>query len=85
MKGRFCTFAQPMNEIQMKAKIAHLELELARLRKERELETVLQERIAAKADRYFLQLEAIRHATFGEVHGITVEQHEDLSGLEERE
>lgn len=69
----------------MKAKIAHLELELARLRKERELETALQERIAAKADRYFLQLEAIRHATFGEVHGIVVDFQEDFSGLEERE
>ena len=74
-----------MNEQQLKARIAQLEVELARVKKERELETVLQERIATKADRYFLQLEAIRHATFGEVHGITVDLEENFSGLEERE
>ena len=74
-----------MNEQQLKGRIAQLEVELARVKKERELETVLQERIAAKADRYFLQLEAIRHATFGEVHGIVVDLQEDFSGLEERE
>jgi hypothetical protein len=74
-----------MNEAQLKARVTQLEVELARIRKERELETALQERIAAKADRYFVQLEAIRQATFGEIHGITVDVEEDFSGLEERE
>ncbi len=74
-----------MNEPQLKARIAQLEIELARVKKERELESVLQARIAANADRYFLQLEAIKHATFGEVHGIVVADTEDFSGLEERE
>lgn len=74
-----------MNESQLKARIAQLEVELARVKKERELESVLQARIAANADRYFLQLEAIKYATFGEVHGIVVADTDDFSGLEERE
>jgi len=84
-EGALLTSAQPMNEAQLKTRIAQLEVELARVKKERELESVLQARIAANADRYFLQLEAIKHATFADIHGIVVADTEDFSGLEERE
>ena len=52
------------------------------MKKEREIEADIQLRIALKADKYYMQLQAIREAAFGDITGITAE---DLSFMEERE
>jgi hypothetical protein len=62
----------------LQAKVAELELTL-----EKEQEIHL--KIATRADRYFMQLEAIRQSAWGEICGVTADGPEDLRGIEEVE
>jgi hypothetical protein len=68
--------------LQAEEEISKLKNEIQILKKEREEEADIQLRIALKADHYYMQLQAIREAAFGEVHGIMAE---DLSFMSERE
>jgi hypothetical protein len=68
--------------LQAEEEISKLKNEIQILKKEREQEADIQLRIALKADHYYMQLQAIREAAFGEVHGIMAE---DLSFMSERE
>ena len=68
--------------LQAEEEISRLKCEIQILKKEREQEADIQLRIALKADHYYMQLQAIREAAFGEVHGIMAE---DLSFMSERE
>jgi hypothetical protein len=74
--------ATEMLLLQAEQEIDRLKAEVALLKKEREQEADIQLRIALKADHYYMQLQAIREAAFGEVHGIMAE---DLSFMSERE
>ena len=74
--------ATEMLLLQAEEEISKLKNEIQILKKEREQEADIQLRIALKADHYYMQLQAIREAAFGEVHGIMAE---DLSFMEERE
>jgi hypothetical protein len=74
--------ATEMLLLQAEEEISKLKNEIQILKKEREEEADIQLRIALKADHYYMQLQAIREAAFGEVHGITAE---DLSFMSERE
>lgn len=60
------------------ARVAELELTL-------EKEKHIHLKIAMQADRYFLQLEAIRQAAWGEMCGLTADGPEDLRGIAEVE
>lgn len=74
--------AAEMLLLQAEEEISKLKNEIQILKKEREQEADIQLRIALKADHYYMQLQAIREAAFGEVHGIMAE---DLSFMSERE
>ena len=74
--------ATEMLLLQAEEEISKLKNEIQILKKEREQEAEIQLRIALKADHYYMQLQAIREAAFGEVHGIMAE---DLSFMSERE
>ena len=74
--------ATEMLLLQAEEEISKLKNEIQILKKEREQEADIQLRIALKADHYYMQLQAIREAAFGEVHGIMAE---DLSFISERE
>ena len=74
--------ATEMLLLQAEEEISKLKNEIQILKKEREIEADIQLLIALKADHYYMQLQAIREAAFGEVHGIMAE---DLSFMEERE
>lgn len=74
--------ATEMLLLQAEQEIDRLKARIALLEKEREEEADMQLRIALKADHYYMQLQAIREAAFGEIHGITAE---DLSFMSERE
>ena len=63
---------------QLQEKVKELELLL-------EMEREIHLKIALRCDRYFLQLEAIRQAAWGEVCSVTADGPEDLRGLEELE
>lgn len=76
------TIAAEMLLLQAEEEISKLKNEIQILKKEREQEADIQLRIALKADHYYMQLQAIREAAFGEVHGIMAE---DLSFMSERE
>lgn len=76
------TIAAEMFLLQAKEEISKLKNEIQILKKEREEEADIQLRIALKADHYYMQLQAIHEAAFGEVHGIMAE---DLSFMSERE
>ena len=62
----------------LRSKVAELQLTL-------EKEQLIHLKIATRADRYFLQLEAIRQSAWGEICGVTADGPEDLRGLEEVE
>lgn len=68
--------------LQAEQEIDRLKARIALLEKEREQEADIQLKIALKADKYYMQLQAIKEAAFGEIHGITAE---DLSFMSERE
>ena len=74
--------ATEMLLLQAEEEISKLKNEIQILKKEREQEADLYVKIALKADKYYMQLQAIREAAFGEIHGITAE---DLSFMSERE
>jgi len=74
--------AAEMLLLQAEQEISRLKSEIQILKKEREIEADIQLKIALKADKYYMQLQAIREAAFGEIHGITAE---DLSFMSERE
>jgi hypothetical protein len=74
--------ATEMLLLQAEQEIDRLKARIALLEKEREEEADMQLRIALKADHYYMQLQAIREAAFGEIHGITAE---DLAFMSERE
>jgi hypothetical protein len=74
--------ATEMLLLQAEKEISKLKNEIQILKKEREEEADIQLRIALKADHYYMQLQAIREAAFGDITGITAE---DLSFMEERE
>ena len=76
------TIAAEMLLLQAEQEISRLKSEIQILKKEREIEADIQLKIALKADHYYMQLQAIREAAFGEVHGIMAE---DLSFMSERE
>jgi hypothetical protein len=63
---------------ELAAKVRELELTL-------EKEKDIHFKIATKADRYFLQLEAIRQSAWGEMCSLTADGPEDLRGIEEVE
>lgn len=70
----------------LRAELKQLRDELEVIRLEKKFSDALQARIALRADRYLLQLQAIRDAAFGEVCGVVADvPQEDFSGLEERE
>lgn len=72
----------------LRAELKQLRDELEVIRLEKKFSDALQARMALRADRYFLQLQAIRDAAFGEVCGVVADvplPQEDFSGLEERE
>jgi len=61
-------------------------MKCAELRRTLELERVIAEKIAAKCDMYFLQLQAIREAVFDDCFSLTAEiRDENLEALAERE
>jgi len=74
--------ATEMLLLQAEQEIDRLKARIALLEKERQQEADIQLKIALKADKYYMQLQAIREAAFGEIHGITAE---DLSFMSERE
>lgn len=74
--------ATEMLLLQAEQEIDRLKAEIDLLKKEREQEADIQLKIALKADHYYMQLQAIREAAFGEISGITAE---DLSFMSERE
>jgi hypothetical protein len=74
--------ATEMLLLQAEQEIDRLKAQIALLEKERQEEADIQLKIALKADHYYMQLQAIREAAFGEIHGITAE---DLSFMSERE
>jgi hypothetical protein len=74
--------AKEMLLLQAEQEIDRLKARIALLEKEREQEADIQLKIALKADKYYMQLQAIKEAAFGEIHGITAE---DLSFMSERE
>jgi hypothetical protein len=72
--------------IALRAEVKQLKDELEVLHLEKKYSDALQARMALRADRYFLQLQAIREAALGDVCGLVAEvKGEDFSGLEERE
>ena len=68
--------------LQAEQEIDRLKARIALLEKERQQEADIQLKIALKADKYYMQLQAIKESAFGEIHGITAE---DLSFMSERE
>lgn len=74
--------ATEMLLLQAEEEISKLKSQIQILKKEREAEADIQLKIALKADHYYMQLQAIREAAFGDITGITAE---DLSFMEERE
>lgn len=76
------TIAAEMLLLQAEQEIDRLKAEVALLKKEREVEADIQLKIALKADKYYMQLQAIKEAAFGDITGIVAE---DLSFMSERE
>lgn len=76
------TIATEMLLLQAEQEIDRLKAEIALLKKEREAEADIQLKIALKADKYYMQLQAIKEAAFGDITGIVAE---DLSFMSERE
>lgn len=76
------TIATEMLLLQAEQEIDRLKAEIALLKKERETEADIQLKIALKADKYYMQLQAIKEAAFGDITGIVAE---DLSFMSERE
>jgi hypothetical protein len=74
--------ATEMLLLQAEQEIDRLKARIALLEKERQQEADIQLKIALKADKYYMQLQAIKESAFGEIHGITAE---DLSFMSERE
>jgi hypothetical protein len=74
--------ATEMLLLQAEQEIDRLKARIELLEKERQQEADMQLKIALKADKYYMQLQAIKEAAFGEIHGITAE---DLSFMSERE
>lgn len=74
--------ATEMLLLQAEQEIDRLKAEIALLKKERETEADIQLKIALKADKYYMQLQAIKEAAFGDITGIVAE---DLSFMSERE
>jgi hypothetical protein len=74
--------ATEMLLLQAEQEIDRLKARIELLKKEREQEADIQLKIALKADKYYMQLQAIKESAFGEIHGITAE---DLSFMSERE
>jgi hypothetical protein len=74
--------AKEMLLLQAEQEIDRLKARIALLEKEREQEADIQLKIALKADKYFMQLQAIKEAAFGDITGIVAE---DLSFMSERE
>lgn len=74
--------ATEMLLLQAEQEIDRLKAEVALLKKEREVEADIQLKIALKADKYYMQLQAIKEAAFGDITGIVAE---DLSFMSERE
>jgi hypothetical protein len=74
--------ATEMLLLQAEQEIDRLKAEIDLLKKEREAEADIQLKIALKADKYYMQLQAIKESAFGDITGITVE---DLSFMSERE
>ncbi len=68
--------------LQAEQEIDRLKAKIELLEKERQQEADIQLKIALKADKYYMQLQAIKESAFGEIHGITAE---DLSFMSERE
>ena len=76
------TIAAEMLLLQAEEEISRLKSEIQILKKEREIEADIQLKIALTADKYYMQLQAIRESAFGDISGITAE---DLSFMSERE
>jgi hypothetical protein len=74
--------ATEMLLLQAEEEIDRLKARIELLEKERQQEADIQLKIALKADKYYMQLQAIKESAFGEIHGITAE---DLSFMSERE
>jgi hypothetical protein len=74
--------ATEMLLLQAEREIDRLKARIELLEKERQQEADIQLKIALKADKYYMQLQAIKESAFGEIHGITAE---DLSFMSERE
>jgi hypothetical protein len=74
--------AAEMLLLQAEQEISRLKSEIQILKKEREQEADIQLKIALKADKYYMQLQAIKEAAFGDITGIVAE---DLSFMSERE
>jgi hypothetical protein len=74
--------ATEMLLLQAEQEIDRLKAKIELLEKERQQEADIQLKIALKADKYYMQLQAIKESAFGEIHGITAE---DLSFMSERE
>jgi hypothetical protein len=74
--------ATEMLLLQAEQEISKLKSEIQILKKEREIEADIQLKIALKADKYYMQLQAIKEAAFGDITGIVAE---DLSFMSERE
>jgi hypothetical protein len=74
--------ATEMLLLQAEQEIDRLKARIELLEKERQQEADIQLKIALKADKYYMQLQAIKESAFGEIHGITAE---DLSFMSERE
>jgi hypothetical protein len=74
--------AKEMLLLQAEQEIDRLKARIELLEKERQQEADIQLKIALKADKYYMQLQAIKESAFGEIHGITAE---DLSFMSERE
>jgi hypothetical protein len=66
----------PENTIAAEILLLQAEEEISRLKSD------IQLKIALKADKYYMQLQAIRESAFGDISGITAE---DLSFMSERE
>lgn len=76
------TIAAEILLLQAEEEISKLKNEIQILKKEREIEADIQLKIALKADKYYMQLQAIKESAFGDITSITAE---DLSFMSERE
>lgn len=65
------TIAAEILLLQAEEEISKLKNEIQILKKEREIEADIQLKIALKADKYYMQLQAIKESAFGDITSIT--------------